>query len=80
LYTLRADKVAPEIFRETERRREYLFGKVLEVREEKLKTNYQILSILLWVALLVPLTLEVIIPLAQFSYTSISQYSNLIQD
>lgn len=80
LYTLRADKVAPEIFRETERKREYLFGKVLEVREEKLKTNYQILSILLLVSLLVPLTLEVIIPLAQFSYTSITQYKDLIQD
>lgn len=78
LYTLRSDKTAPEVFRETERRRDYLFGKVLEIREEKLKTNYQLLSILLWIALAVPLILEVMIPLGQFSLSSLSQYGELI--
>lgn len=78
LYTLRSDKIPQDVFREIERKREYLFGKVLELQEEKLEINYKILSIVVWVVLITVVTLEVIIPLAQFSLTAIKQYSGLM--
>lgn len=78
LYTLRSDKIPAEVFREIERKREYLFGRVLELREEKLDINFQILKIVVWVVLMVVVTLQVIIPLAQFSMAAINQYGGLM--
>lgn len=78
LYTLRSDKVPQEVFREIERKREYLFGRVLELREEKLEINYKILTIVVWAVLITVVTLQVIIPLAQFSMAAINQYGGLM--
>jgi len=78
LYTIRKDKVPQEVFREIERKREYLYGKVLEIREEKLDINYNILKIVTWAVLLAVVTLQVIIPLAQFSLTAMKQYGGLM--
>lgn len=78
LYTLRSDRVPQEVFREIERKREYLFGRVLELREEKLQTNYKILTIIVFSVLFSAITLLVIIPLAKFSMTAINQYSDLM--
>lgn len=78
LYTMRSDKVPSEIFRETERKREYLFDKVLESRRDKLDNNYKILSIIVWVVMITVITLQVIVPLGQFALTAIKQYSGLM--
>ena len=78
LYTIRKDKIPQEVFREVERKREYLYGKVLEYREEKLAMNYNILKIITFGVLLAVITLQVIIPLAQFSLTAFEQYSGFM--
>ena len=78
LFTIRKDKVPQEVFREIERKREYLYGKVLELREEKLEINYNILKIVTWAVLITVITLQVIVPLAQFSLTAIKQYGGLM--
>lgn len=78
LFTIRKDKVPKEVFREIERKREYLYSKVLEYREEKLDMNYNILKIITFGVLLAVITLQVIIPLAQFSMTAFQQYSGFM--
>ncbi|MFF2798075.1 hypothetical protein [Lysinibacillus xylanilyticus] len=78
LYTLRSDKISEEVFREIESKREYLFKQVTEMREEALRTNYSFLKIIVGAVLLTVITLEVIIPLAQFGLTSINQYGKLM--
>ena len=78
LFTLRSDKIPEEVFRETERKREYLFNRVLELREEKLKMNYSLLKVMVIAVFIAVITLQVIIPLAQFALTSINQYGKLM--
>lgn len=78
LYTLRSDKIPQDVFREIERKREYLFNKVVEMREEKLQNNLHFLKIIVMGTLIAVITLEVMIPLGQFVFTAINQYSGLM--
>lgn len=78
LYTLHSSMKAPQIFRETASARRYLAQKYLIMREEALAVNYSWMSALLKAALLVPVVLQIVLPLASFVSEALQQYSSMM--
>lgn len=78
LYSLHSDMKPTQIFRQTASKRKYLAGKFLKAREETLADNYRWLSAFLKASLLIPVILQVVLPLASFVGKALEQYSSMM--
>lgn len=78
LYTLHSARLSVDVFREIERKREYMFNQVLKAREERYAKNYNILRICVFGILIAVITLQVIIPIAIFSMQAFEQYGGFM--
>lgn len=78
LYTLYNSSTPPQIFRTTASKRRYLAQKNLESRREALSVNYSWLSALLNAALLSPVILQILLPMATFVSEALKQYSTMM--
>jgi hypothetical protein len=78
LYSLHSDMTPPEVFRETENSRKYLFAQHTKRRQEIQTRNLTLCKIFLYVALGAPITLQVMFPLGSFAMETLTQYAAMI--
>jgi hypothetical protein len=78
LYTLHSNGKAPDVFRETAGTRKYLAAQFRVYREEALERNLGILKMLLYAALLAPVFLQIVLPLASFVMEALEQYMTML--
>lgn len=78
LYSLHSDMTPPEVFRETENNRKYLFAVYTKKRHEIQARNLTLCMVVLNVALAAPILLQVVAPLAIFAMDSLNQYAGMI--
>lgn len=78
LYTLHSARTPPEVFREIERKREYMFIQLTKKREHIQNVRYKILTMVVFGVLLAVITAQVIIPIAVFSMQAFEQYSGFM--
>jgi len=78
LYSLHSDMTPMEVFRETENNRKYLFAQHTKRRNEVQKRNYTLCGVILKLALFAPILLQIVLPLALFALSSLTQYAGMI--